>query len=299
MEETMAKEGHLQRKQILNIGDLSSISACDRLTEKGLKQKGSFDYDDKDTLIQREGRNRFEDLFKSSPVSFGDPFKIFPVEASPVQHVLTARELTLSSHRSGQENELSTNSEFCDLVKMVPIVKDSKCVLHVSEREPVKGSECVVFKINPSHQLAQSDRDKAMINTQVTLSKNKPNTPIASGADQCKVPTHTAKGSRRNSGLSSLSNPNSFKLEDILQVKTGSRGNMSSKQHLEDCKQIGDYYCDCERRREQNRKPNYLLLSSSNQGRRMTTNDMYRRNNTTNFDEWSEHHPDLWHKLKF
>lgn len=298
LEETVVKEPP-QRKFMANIADMSSISGFDKLTERGgFKQKGSVDFDDKDTLFQKDSTKKFEELFKSSPVIFGEPTKTLPSDASPGRYTITTKGLPMSPKKVRQDEERSNNSEFGDLVKMVPIVKDSKCMLHVKDnREVVKGSDCVVFKINPVQQTAQAEREKVMITTQTANAKSRMNSPEWIDADQYKVPTHTAKGSRRNSGLSLRSNP-SIKLEELLQVKTGSRL-QATNPHFEDCKQSGGFKCDCERRRELNKKPNYLFLSPSNSGRRMTTNDMYRRNNTTNFDEWSEHHPDLWHKFKF
>ena len=134
----------------LNITDLSSISASDKITEKGLKNRSFLPtFEESKTFVKKDINSQFVDILNKQPMIMNS------LHSSPLigknkpessRHTLSLIGPDVGLKPSPKDP--SQDSDLLELIRFVPLVKESRCLLKTKEANRVKDSECVVFKVN-------------------------------------------------------------------------------------------------------------------------------------------------------
>ena len=148
----------------LNITDLSSISASDKITEKGLKNRSFLPtFEESKTVVRKDINSQFEKILNKQPMTINS------LHSSP-QVGKNRPDVGLKP----SPKDPSQDSDLLELIRFVPLVKESRCLPKTKEVNRVKDSECVVFKVNQTLPDVGSGSTNRKILDQSGLLKNKP-----------------------------------------------------------------------------------------------------------------------------
>ena len=106
-------------------------------------------FEESKTVVKKDSNQQFEQLLSKQPLTINSLHN--SPNTGKIRFDSPRNNLSMLRQEVGikqSPKEPSQDSDLLELIRFVPLVKESRCLLKTNDINRVKDSECVVFKVN-------------------------------------------------------------------------------------------------------------------------------------------------------